>query len=67
MVNKSLRLFSIRCFEFYYHNRFGWFRFFGIGLTWKDILINGLTFGERYGYEKGLQICKWRIGYLHRR
>lgn len=65
VLHHSLRLFGVSCWVFYYHhNRFGWFRLFGRGLKWKDTLIHGLTFSERNGYKKGLQIGKWRIGYL---
>ncbi len=51
-------------FKFYYHNRFGWFRLFGIGLKWKDTSIHRLIFSERNGHSIGIQLGKWRIGYL---
>ena len=51
-------------FTFYYHNRFGWFRLFGHGLSWKDTSIHGYLFGERNGYSKGFSICKWYIGLI---
>jgi hypothetical protein len=63
-LHHSLRLFGVSCWAFYYQNRFGWFRLFGRGLKWKDTSIHGLMFSERNGYSKGIQIGKWRIGYL---
>jgi hypothetical protein len=61
---KLSEIFDSRCWAFYYNNRFGWFRIFGVGLKWKDVTIHPLLFSERYGYSKGLQIGKWRIGCL---
>lgn len=55
-----------RIFSSYYHNRSGWFRIFGVGLKWKDTTVHALLFSERNGYSKGLQIGKWRIGFLKR-
>ncbi len=49
--------------QFYYKNRCGWFRIFGIGLRWKDTRIYRLWFSERV-LNKGLQIGVWRIGIL---
>ena len=63
-IHHSLKLFGVSCWAFYYNNRFGWFRFFGRGLKWKDTSIHRLTFSERNGYSKGIQISKWRISYL---
>jgi hypothetical protein len=59
---------NIICFyilglKFYSHNRFGWFRFFGIGLKWKDTSIHRLMFSERTGH-RGFRIGKWYIGKL---
>lgn len=61
----SFYLFVFNCWSFYYHNRFGWFRIFGKGLKWKDVSIHRLTFNERNGYSKGIQIGKWYIGILN--
>ena len=63
-LNKSYNIFGIRIFSIHYHNRFGWFRIFGIGLKYKDLIIHGKTFSERNGYESGLQIGKWYISFL---
>lgn len=64
VIHHSLRLFGRSCWAFYYFNRFGWFRLFGIGIKWKDISIHGLLFSERNGYAKGLKIGKWLISFL---
>jgi hypothetical protein len=60
----SFRLFGSTICSFYHQNRFGWFRLFNNGLTWKDTSIHGLMFSERNNYVKGVQLGKWRIGLL---
>jgi hypothetical protein len=44
----------------------GWFRVFGIGISWKDTRIHPLMFSERYGYCKGLRIGWWMLHFLKR-
>lgn len=53
-----------KIFAFYYRNRFGWFRIFGLGLKFKDVTIHGLTFTQRNKFKKRLRIGKWAIGIL---
>lgn len=65
----TLRIFKKSIFEYplfcyYYNDDFGWFRLFGIGLTWKDFSKHGLIFSERYGYTKYLKIGKYVIRLL---
>jgi hypothetical protein len=60
----TLWVFEYPLWSFYYLNRFGWFRLFGVGLKWKDITRHGLLFSQRYGYEKAITIGKWRISIL---
>lgn len=54
-----------RIFCYYYEIGFLWFRIFGYGFKIKDINKNPLLFSEKYGYVKGIQIGKWRIGFLN--
>lgn len=47
----------------------GWFRVFGIGIHWKDIVKNGLMFSERNGYRRFIVWNRWVIkflGWMHR-
>lgn len=62
--SRSFKLFGVRVFSYYYHNRFGWFRIFGRGLKWKDTSMHPLIFSERYGYAKFMRIGKWIVGVL---
>ena len=39
----------------------GWFRIFGVGLSWRDIGAYGLLFSERNGYSSYLRVGKWII------
>ena len=39
----------------------GWFRIFGIGVSWRDINAYGLLFSERYHYSRYLIVGKWII------
>lgn len=41
----------------------GWFRLFGIGVSWKHESL-GLLFSQRNGYSKYIKIGKWVISYL---
>lgn len=63
-IHHSLRLFGYSCWSFYYYNGFGWFRLFGRGLKWKDVLIHDLIFSERQKITKAITIGKWRISFL---
>lgn len=49
------------------NRRFGWFRVFGCGLTWKDTRHYPLLFSERYGYTRRLQIGPHSFRLLGRR
>ena len=56
----------MKILSYYYENRFGWFRIFGIGLKFKDITIHKMLFSEKNGYSKNIKIGNWLIGYLKR-
>ena len=60
----SITLFGYRVWLFYYHDGFGWFRLFGKGLKWKNVLKHGLTFSERQKKKKPITINNWRITFL---
>ena len=60
----SISIFGWKIWEYYYHERFGWFRLFGKGLKWKDVSIHGLVFSERQKKTKSLTINNWRISFL---
>jgi hypothetical protein len=53
---KKIYSFDFCGFQFYYHNRIGWMRIFGKGISWKDVNLHPLIFGERLGYIKGFYI-----------
>lgn len=38
----------------------------GWGMKWKDLTKHELIFSERHGYDRGFQICKWKITFLKR-
>ena len=41
-----------------------WFRMFGVGLSIRLLESNPLSFSERHGYKKYLQLGPWIITYL---
>ena len=45
-------------------NGYFYFRIFGYGLHFKNVAKNGLTFSERNGYAKRMQIGDWSIKVL---
>ena len=51
------------CMKFFYFKRFGWIRFFNIVLFFKDVSIHGLTFSERGGFKKRIQIANCSISF----
>lgn len=58
------RLFGYSIFLIYLDKRIGWFRLFGIGLSWKNIADHPLIFSGRMGYPKYFKIGNWAIKYL---
>ena len=63
----SIVIFKECVFAYYYHNTFGWFRFFGYGFMWKHLSNHSLTFSQRIG-KKGYVVIKgWCISYLERK
>lgn len=48
-------------FACYLSQGFYWFRLFGHGLHFKNLAFHRMTFSERYGYVRKLQIGKWLI------
>jgi len=59
----TLRLFGVICWVCLRAKNSGWFRCFGIGITWVHINI-APTFGERIGKRKKITIGNYRYGYL---
>lgn len=45
---------------------FGWFRIFGVGLSWKDSTRHELLFSERNGFTRRLRIGPWGVGAIWR-
>ena len=62
--NVNFKICKNTWWSFYFVNGLGWFRFFGIGLRWKDIRKHRMLFSERNGYKKMLKIGFWRISFL---
>jgi hypothetical protein len=54
VLYRSVKIFGLGCWVFYYSNGFGWFRLFGKGLKWKDR-------SKFPGDDQGLRIGKWEI------
>lgn len=48
----------------YYRRNFSWFRLFGKGLSFKNTNYEKLSFSERIGKRKYLQINNWVIKYI---
>jgi hypothetical protein len=63
-ISKSLTILGVDVWSCYYKHGFGWFRFFGKGIKWKNVSIYNYTFSERYGFSKGLNIGKWYVSIL---
>jgi hypothetical protein len=42
----------------------GWFRLFGVGVSWKDTRVHPLVFSERLGSRKGLRVGPWIFHFL---
>jgi hypothetical protein len=51
------------CMELYFFKRLGWIRLFNIVFFFKDVSIHGLTFSERNGFKKRIQIANWSISF----
>lgn len=49
--------------ELYFFKRLGWIRLFNIVLFFKDVSVHGLTFSERNGFKKRIQIANWSISF----
>ena len=62
--NYPTTIISVKGFLYIYFNKFnGWFRIFGVGLSWKHQSV-GLLFSERIGKRKYMKIGKWIIKFL---
>jgi hypothetical protein len=59
----TLSLFGFVCWSCLMSDRCGWFRLFGIGITWTHNSIKPL-FSERIGRRKKITIRNYRYGYL---
>jgi hypothetical protein len=42
---------------------YGWFRIFGVGVSWKDTRMYPLIFSQRNGYARGRVIGNWWVGW----
>lgn len=60
--NFKLFKYSVLCIT--YGEGMGWFRLFGVGLSWKDFSKYGYTFSQRLGKTKYFKLGKWIISYL---
>jgi len=58
----TLRLFGVVCWECLRAKKSGWFRVFGIGITWTHNSITPIS--ERIGKRKKITIRNYRYGYL---
>ena len=56
----QITLFGVRIFYLYRNKDMGWFRLFGVGLSWNT----KLKFSQRYGYKKYLKVGKYVIEYI---
>ena len=56
----QITLFGVRIFYLYRNKDMGWFRLFGVGLSWDT----KLKFSQRYGYKKYLKVGKYVIEYI---
>ena len=63
-INFGPRLGTWRLFCGSFRPGMGWFRIFGIGVSWKDTTRHELIFSERYGHTRPLRVGAWRIGWL---
>ena len=61
---KSIKFISNSLFCAHWNRVSGWFRLFGRGLYCKDRTECPLSFSERNGYTKVLNVGNWLIGYL---
>lgn len=42
----------------------GFFRLFGVGLSWKDTRVHRLLFSERNGYTRHVMVGHWSIAWV---
>jgi len=54
---------SIGCITFFYFQGCGWIRLFNIILFFKNVSVHDLTFSERNGFTKRIQIANWSISF----
>ena len=59
----EINIFSKSVFISAHSKKQGWFRIFGIGMTWKHQSV-GLLFSERCGNTRYLKIGNWILKYL---
>lgn len=59
----TLRLFNVICWACLRTKNNGWFRLFGVGISWTHNSITPM-FSERIGKRKKLTIGNYRYGYL---
>ena len=66
MKNKtfSFKLFKFNIFSSCLSNKQGWFRIFGYGIKWKNILIHPMLFSERNKLNKYILIKNYLFAFL---
>lgn len=55
---------NLKFFQGYFTRDGGWFRLFGRGFGWKDLRKSRLTFSERNGFKKHIEIGNWSFAWL---
>ena len=63
-IQFSISINSFTLFGFSLGKNRGWFRVFGVGLSFKNTNVHPLLFSERNGYRKGLQLGAYRFSIL---
>jgi hypothetical protein len=61
--HKNPKVYSFLKFSLFYTKKYAWIRLFNMGLSFKDVSIHGLTFSERSGFKKRIQIANWSISF----
>jgi hypothetical protein len=65
-AGKSFEILPSKVFCYYIRKNFFWFRIFGIGITAKNLKTEPLSFSERIGKRKSVQIFDWHLSFLKR-
>ncbi len=57
---------NMRYFSLYRTDGAGWVRLFGVGFRWKDLRKYNLSFSERNGHKRHLEVGRWSFAWLPR-